>query len=43
MQLHNRETDIDMIVNSTVNNKQLNTLFWVLCMKMKTLSLRVVS
>ena len=22
---------IDMIVNSTVNNKQLNTLFWALC------------
>ena len=31
---------IDMIVNSTVNNKQLNTLSWALCMKIKTLSLR---
>ena len=31
---------IDMIVNSTVNNKKLNTLFWALCVKMKTLSLR---
>ena len=30
----------DMIVNSTVNNKQLNTLSLALCMKIKTLSLR---
>ena len=31
----------DVIVNSTVNNKQLNTLSWALCMKVKTLSLNV--
>ena len=30
-----------MIVNSTVNNKQLKTLSWVLCMEIKALSLRV--
>ena len=34
------ELIIDMIGNSTVNNKQLNTLFWALCMKIKTLSVR---
>ena len=31
---------IYMIVNSKVNNKQLNTLSWGFCMKYKTLSLR---
>ena len=31
----------DMIVNSTVNNEQPNTLSWALCMITKTLSLRV--
>ena len=30
------ELIIDMIVNSTVKNKQLKTLSRVLCMKMKT-------
>ena len=34
------ELIIDMIVNSTVNNKQINTLSWAICMKIKTLSLR---
>ena len=34
------ELIIDMIVYCTVNNKQLNTLSWVLCIKIKTLSLR---
>ena len=34
------ELIIDMIVYITVNNKQLNTLSWVLCTKIKTLSLR---
>ena len=34
------ELIIDMIVNSTVNNKQLKTLSWALCMKIKTLSVR---
>ena len=31
------ELIIDMIVNSTVNKKQLNTLSWALCMKVKPL------
>ena len=35
------ELIIDIIHNSTVNNKQLNPLSWALCMKIKTLSLRV--
>ena len=42
MQLQNHGTDlviIDMIVYITVNNKQLNTLSWALCMNIKTLSL----
>ena len=34
------ELIIDMTANSTVNNKQLNTLSWALFMKIKTLSLR---
>ena len=34
------ELIIDMVVYITVNNKQLNTLSWALCMKIKTLSLR---
>ena len=34
------ELIIDMIVNSTVNNKQLNTLSWALCLKIETRSLR---
>ena len=34
------ELIIDMIVNSTVNNKQLNALSWALCMNIETLSLR---
>ena len=32
------ELIIYIIVNSAVNNKQLNTLSWALCMKIKTLS-----
>ena len=40
MQLQNRETDCRYDSNSTMNNKQLNTLSWALCMKIKTLSLR---
>ena len=35
------ELIIDMIDNSTVNNKQLNTMSWALCTKMKPLSLKV--
>ena len=35
------ELFIDMIVNSTVNTEQLNTLSWAPCMKLKTPSLRV--
>ena len=31
---------IDMIVSSAVSNKQLNTLFWALCVKIKPISLR---
>ena len=34
------ELIIDIIVYSTVNNRQLNTLSWALCIKIKTLSLR---
>ena len=34
------ELIIDIIVNSIVDNKQLNTFSLALCMKMKTLSLR---
>ena len=34
------ELIINMIVYITVNNKQLNTLSWALCMEIKTLSLR---
>ena len=34
------ELSIDMIVNSTVNNKRLNTLSRALCMKIITLCLR---
>ena len=34
------ELIIDMIVNSTMSNKQLNILSWTLCMKIKSLSLR---
>ena len=34
------EQIIDVIVYITVNNKQLNTLSWELCMNIKTLSLR---
>ena len=34
------ELIIDMIVNSTVNNKYLNTLSWALRMKIQILSLR---
>ena len=40
MQLLNRELIIDMIAYITVNNKQLNTLSWALCMKIKTLYVR---
>ena len=32
------ELIIDMIVYITVNNKQLNTLSWAICMKIKTLA-----
>ena len=32
---------IDVIVNSTVNDKQLKTLSWVLCIDMKPLCFRV--
>ena len=34
------ELIIDMIVYITMNKKQLNTLSWALCMKIKTFSLR---
>ena len=34
------ELIIDRIVYITVNNKQLNTLSWALCMNIKTLSLK---
>ena len=34
------ELIIDMIVYTTVDNKQLNTFSWALCMNIKTLSLR---
>ena len=36
------ELTVDMIVNSIVSNKQPCTLSWALCMKINTLSLRVV-
>ena len=34
------ELILDMIVYITVNNRQLKTLCWALCMKIKSLSLR---